>query len=299
MVKQWYWRELRATWDKVIVFLTIPKSLSFSVVKASWPILSCDSGSLSHTSCKNKSNLQSFCEQIRAEVFYVFFYQRQRQWRVARRSKKRIDQWEKGKLSTGNRIFVLNYLTLPLLECRGYFGFLVAYSSVVPRYLKAILDFFERLHCLCTNNRSLLLIYNYGETPPYGHLGNTSPCYYDHVFLAAWQNGHTFSCKKKPLLIRSSVNTANFFGPIGERINGVPLYVSRYQKQQSVCVRHGHNCWFVPYWLECVVNSSCSKLLSSFASLLNCYKRVTFTWKTGGDWIGQSSWLLLFLTFPL
>ena len=71
MVKRWYWRELRATWEKVIVFLTIPKSLSFSVVKASWPILSCDSGSLSHTSCRKKPNLQSFCKQVRAEVFYA------------------------------------------------------------------------------------------------------------------------------------------------------------------------------------------------------------------------------------
>ena len=140
----------------------------------------------------------------------MFFYQRQRLWRAARRSKKRIDQWKKGKLSTGNRIrlitFVLNFITLPLLECRGYFGFVVVYSSVVSRYPKPILVFFERLHCLCTNNRSLLLIFNYSETPPYGHLGNTSPCYYDHVFLAAWQNGHTFSWKKKNL-----VNTANFF----------------------------------------------------------------------------------------
>ena len=140
----------------------------------------------------------------------MFFYQRQRLWRAARRSKKRIDQWEKGKLSTGNRIrlifFVLNYLTLPLLECRSYFGFFVVFFSGVSRYPKAILVFFERLHCLCTNNRSLLLIFNYSETSPYGHLGNTSPCYYDHVFLAAWQNGHTFSCKKKNL-----VNTANFF----------------------------------------------------------------------------------------
>ena len=120
-------------------------------------------------------------------------------------------------MSTGNRIrlitFVLNYLTLPLLECRGYFGFFVVYFSVISSYPKAILVFFERLHCLCTNNHSCLSIFNYSETPPYGHLGNTSPRYYGHVCLATWQNGHTFSCKKKTSLIRSSVNTANFFGP--------------------------------------------------------------------------------------
>ena len=137
----------------------------------------------------------------------MFFYQKQRQWRAASRSKNRIDQWEKGKLSTGNRIrlitFVLNFITLPLLECRGYFGFVVVYSSVVSRYPKAILVFFERLHCLCTNNRSLLLIFNYSETPPYGHLGNTSPCYYDHVL---WPPGktaiHFLVKKKKTSLIR-------------------------------------------------------------------------------------------------
>ena len=137
----------------------------------------------------------------------MFFYQKQRQWRAASRSKNRIDQWEKGKLTTGNRIrlisFVLNYLTLPLLECRGFFGFFVVYFSVVSRYPKAILVFFERLHCL---------FFNYSETPPYGHLGNTSCCYYGHVFLVAWQNGHTSSLKKKPSLIQSPVNTANCFG---------------------------------------------------------------------------------------
>ena len=42
-----------------------------------------------------------------------------------------------------------------------------------------------------------------------------SPCHYGH-FFAAQQNGHTFSCKKKTLLIQSPVNTANFFWPIGD-----------------------------------------------------------------------------------
>ena len=99
--------------------------------------------------------------------------------------------------------FVLNYLTLPLLECRGFFGFFVVYFSVVSRYPKAILVFFERLHCLCTNFQTLML--NYSETPPYGHVGNTSPCYYGLVFLAAWQNGHTFSCKKKKTLVNTVI----------------------------------------------------------------------------------------------
>ena len=38
-----------------------------------------------------------------------------------------------------------------------------------------------------------------------------SPCYYSH-FLTTQHNGHTFSCKKKPSLIQSPFNTANFFG---------------------------------------------------------------------------------------
>ena len=42
-----------------------------------------------------------------------------------------------------------------------------------------------------------------------------SPRYYGHYYLAAWQNGQTFFCKKKkPSLIRSPVDTANFFGPL-------------------------------------------------------------------------------------
>ena len=45
-----------------------------------------------------------------------------------------------------------------------------------------------------------------------------SPRHYGHYFVTK-QNGHTFSCKKK-----NFINTAKFFGPIGDHINGVPLY---------------------------------------------------------------------------
>ena len=41
-----------------------------------------------------------------------------------------------------------------------------------------------------------------------------SPRYHDTSFLPAWQNGHTFSCKTKPSVIRSPVNTAIFFSPL-------------------------------------------------------------------------------------
>ena len=66
----------------------------------------------------------------------------------------------------------------------------------------------------------------YSETPPYGHHSNTAvwSLHYLAPFLAAWQRGHTFSCEKKPSLIRSSINLANLFRPISDHINGVPLY---------------------------------------------------------------------------
>ena len=51
--------------------------------------------------------------------------------------------------------------------------------------------------------------YMYSETPPYGHLGNTVTSFYGLFVLGALQNGPTFSCKKKPSLIRP-----NFFGPL-------------------------------------------------------------------------------------
>ena len=52
------------------------------------------------------------------------------------------------------------------------------------------------------------LLVEYSETSPYGHLGNTVTSLLRSLFLAG-QNGHTFSYKKKPSLIRSPVNTAN------------------------------------------------------------------------------------------
>ena len=36
----------------------------------------------------------------------------------------------------------------------------------------------------------------YSETPPYGHLSNTVTSLLQPLFLAAWQNGHTFSGEK-------------------------------------------------------------------------------------------------------
>ena len=40
------------------------------------------------------------------------------------------------------------------------------------------------------------------------------------VTLLFWQNGHTFSCKK-PSIIQSPINTAEFFGPLVTVLTGV------------------------------------------------------------------------------
>ena len=57
------------------------------------------------------------------------------------------------------------------------------------------------------------MIIFYSGTVPYGYLGNTVTSLLRPLFLAALQNDHTFSCKKTSL-IRSPINTANFFTPL-------------------------------------------------------------------------------------
>ena len=82
----------------------------------------------------------------------------------------------------------------------------------------------KRIIAQCLPSYTISSIYS--ESPPYSHLGNTVTSLLRPRFLAAWQDGHTFSCKKKKtLLIRSPVNAAKFFWPIGDRIDGVPLYL--------------------------------------------------------------------------
>ena len=44
--------------------------------------------------------------------------------------------------------------------------------------------------------------------------------------------------QKNPLLIRSPINTAKFFRPIGDQINGVPLYV--FCTEMNFCTWHTH-----------------------------------------------------------
>ena len=55
-----------------------------------------------------------------------------------------------------------------------------------------------------------------------------------------------FFKKKKPLLIQSSVITTTLFGPIGDRINRVPLYLKLYvvtmlMTKTNQCLRQHYN----------------------------------------------------------
>ena len=77
----------------------------------------------------------------------------------------------------------------------------------------------------------------YSEIPPYGHLGNRITLLLRPLFWAAWQKLPYIFLVKKPSLIRPTINTANFFWPIGDRIDGVPLYF--YQVDTHV---HGASC---------------------------------------------------------
>ena len=54
-----------------------------------------------------------------------------------------------------------------------------------------------------------------------------SPRYYGHFFWPPGKNRHKFSSQKKKKILVNTVTSLkrdNFFSPIGDRINGVPLY---------------------------------------------------------------------------
>ena len=86
--------------------------------------------------------------------------------------------------------------------------------------------------------------------------------HYGHLFVAQ-QNSHTFSCNKK-LLIQSPINTAKFCLPIGDHINGVPLY------DWEVCSVY---CIFVQYH-----NSK-----SSHCLFICTYRSHDWMWPQDGD----------------
>ena len=70
------------------------------------------------------------------------------------------------------------------------------------------------------------------------------------LFLAAWQNSHKFLSWKKPLLIRSPINTANFVGPLVTVLTGFHFNRSlQYRLPQVKCAYY----WYIltiPQWGE-------------------------------------------------
>ena len=64
------------------------------------------------------------------------------------------------------------------------------------------------------------MVSKYSETSPYGHLVITATLF--------WPPGKTaiHFLVKKTLVNGVTPNTAKYFWPIGDRINGVPLHVS-------------------------------------------------------------------------
>ena len=71
------------------------------------------------------------------------------------------------------------------------------------------------------HNRGFIV---YSGTPPHSHLGNTVTSSLPPFFFLAAQPDIIFLVKK-PLLIRSPLNTASFVWPIGDQIPEVPLYI--------------------------------------------------------------------------
>lgn len=76
----------------------------------------------------------------------------------------------------------------------------------------------------------------YSEIPPYGLFGNRITSLLRPLLGRLTKTAIHFLVKK-PSLIRPTINTANFFWPIGDRIDGVPLYF--YQVDTHV---HGASC---------------------------------------------------------
>ena len=61
----------------------------------------------------------------------------------------------------------------------------------------------------------------YSGTPPYGHFGNTVTSLLGPLFLAARQNDHSFSLKKKTLVNTvTSLIQPNVFGPLVTVLTG-------------------------------------------------------------------------------
>ena len=66
------------------------------------------------------------------------------------------------------------------------------------------------------------IFFTYRGTPPYGHFGNTVTSLLGPLFLAARQNDHSFSLKKKKTLVNTvtSLIRPNVFGPLVTVLTG-------------------------------------------------------------------------------
>ena len=78
------------------------------------------------------------------------------------------------------------------------------------------------------------------------YLVQRNPALWPSFFWPPGKNDHAFSLKKKPLLIQSSVITTTLFGPIGDHINRVPLYLKLYvvtmlMTKINQCLRQHYN----------------------------------------------------------
>ena len=78
-----------------------------------------------------------------------------------------------------------------------------------------------RLLMLYSFRKEKLLQSKHSGTRPYSHLGNTITLLLRPLFLAARKNGHKFSCKKRPSLLRSPIKTAIFFCPLVTVLTGL------------------------------------------------------------------------------
>ena len=80
--------------------------------------------------------------------------------------------------------------------------------------------------------------------PPYGHHNNITSLLRP-LFLAAWLNDQTFSCKKNPCQYGHPINTAKCFWPIGDLINGVPPYFIRISCKKEVFLSLLFNIYYI------------------------------------------------------
>ena len=93
----------------------------------------------------------------------------------------------------------------------------------------------------------------YIRTPPDGHLGNTVTSLLRQIFFGRLaKRPYIFLKKKQTSFVRSPVNTAKYFWPIDDRINGVPhsvLNVVRLPVMDCFSVIFDNNIFMERTWI--------------------------------------------------